>query len=204
MPLWKKIIKVLKEWLQIIITAIILAVLINLFIFQPVRIEGESMMPTLHNNDYVILSKLGRTFGRDLKYGDIVVIDRSQNKSNFLLDDIQNLIILKGLKKKNLIIKRIIGLPGDSIEIRDGAVIRNGTPVEEPYILDKMQDKGADLQDSYLVPENYVFVLGDNRNNSMDSRIIGYIPIDRIKGTMVLDISKLLRQASAKGTGSGK
>ncbi|NLB41165.1 MAG: S26 family signal peptidase, partial [Clostridiales bacterium] len=67
--MWKKIKKTLFEWIQMIVLSVVAAVLINLFVFQPVRIEGESMIPTLQNEDYVILSKLGRTFDLDLKYG---------------------------------------------------------------------------------------------------------------------------------------
>jgi signal peptidase I len=94
------------------------------------------------------------------------------------------------MQNRNLLIKRVIGLPGDTIEIREGSLFRNGELLEEPYLLEQNMYGQA----SYQVPEDHVFVLGDNRNNSMDSRVIGFIPIDNIKGTMVLDVSKLLRQ----------
>ncbi|NLC43795.1 MAG: signal peptidase I [Clostridiales bacterium] len=189
--MWKKIRKTLSEWFQMIVLSVVVAILINLFVFQPVRIEGESMIPTLQNEDYVILSKLGRTFNMDLKYGDIVVIDRSGEKSRSIFDEIQKTGIFNNkVDEKKLIIKRIIGLEGDKVDIRDGRVYRNGILLDEPYLLDEIM---LEPNDSYLVPPGHVFVLGDNRNNSLDSRLIGYIPIESIQGTMVLDISELLR-----------
>ena len=188
--MWKKIKKTLFEWIQMIVLSVVAAVLINLFVFQPVRIEGESMIPTLQNEDYVILSKLGRTFDLDLKYGDIVVIDRSGEQSRSIFDEIQNIGIFNKVDEKKLIIKRVIGLEGDNVEIRDGRVYRNGILLDEPYLLDEIM---LGPKDSYIVPPGHVFVLGDNRNNSLDSRLIGYIPIESIQGTMVLDVSELLR-----------
>jgi signal peptidase I len=190
LTMWKKVRKTLLEWIQMIVFSLVIAVLINLFIFQPVRIEGESMIPTLQNNDYVILSKLGKTFDFDLKYGDIVVIDRSGGQPRSIFDEIKNIGIFNRVDDKRLIIKRIIGLEGDNIEILDGRVYRNGELLDEPYLLDEIM---LGPKDSYHVPPGHVFVLGDNRNNSLDSRIIGYIPIESIQGTMVLDVSELLR-----------
>lgn len=188
--MWKKIRKTIFEWIQMIVLSIVVAVLINLFVFQPVRIEGKSMTPTLQNNDYVILSKLGKTFNLDFKYGDIVVIDPDIEHKSSILDEIQRIAFLKQVDDQKLIIKRIIGLAGDKIEIRDGRVYRNELLLDEPYLLDEIM---LGPENSYHVPADHVFVLGDNRNNSLDSRIIGYIPVDSIQGTMVLDVSELLR-----------
>lgn len=148
------------------------------------------MKPTLQDNDFVIVSRIGKTLNLDLKYGDIVVIDRRIDRKRSILDDIRDLGIFNRMQNRNLLIKRVIGLPGDTIEIREGSLFRNGELLEEPYLLEQNMYGQA----SYQVPEDHVFVLGDNRNNSMDSRVIGFIPIDNIKGTMVLDVSKLLRQ----------
>lgn len=187
---WNKARKAVFEWIQMIALSIILAIFINLFIVQPVRVEGESMKPTLQDNDFVIVSRIGKTLNLDLKYGDIVVIDRRIDRKRSILDDIRDLGIFNRMQNRNLLIKRVIGLPGDTIEIREGSLFRNGELLEEPYLLEQNMYGQA----SYQVPEDHVFVLGDNRNNSMDSRVIGFIPIDNIKGTMVLDVSKLLRQ----------
>ena len=173
-----------------VVISVILAVLINLFLFQPVRVEGESMKPTLQDNDYVILSRLGKTLNRGWNYGDIVVIDRRIDRKRSLWDDLKDLGMFNRMENRNLLIKRIIGLPGDIIEIRREGVYRNGELLDETYLAEKFVYK---KEERYVVPEGHVFVMGDNRDNSMDSRTIGYIPIDNIKGTMVLDISKYLR-----------
>src|SRR5690554_4888422 len=187
---WNKARKAVFEWIQMIALSVILAIFINLFIVQPVRVEGESMKPTLQDNDFVIVSRIGKTLNLDLKYGDIVVIDRRIDRKRSILDDIRDLGIFNRMQNRNLLIKRVIGLPGDTIEIRNHGIFRNGELLEEPYLV---EDFVYDTEEYYLVPEDHVFVLGDNRKNSMDSRSIGFIPIDNIKGTMVLDISKLLR-----------
>jgi signal peptidase I len=186
----KKFFKSLLEWIEMIVISIGLALVINLFIMQPIKVEGSSMLPTLYDNDFVIISRLGKTFNLDLDYGDIVVIDRRTDRKRTILDDIADISILHKFENKNLWIKRVIGLPGDTIEIRNGSVYRNGTQLDEPYILEEYVHGP---NETFLVPEDHVFVLGDNRNNSMDSRRIGYIPYENIKGTLALDISKLLR-----------
>ncbi|MGI6140125.1 MAG: signal peptidase I [Caldicoprobacterales bacterium] len=186
----KKTWKILLELIQMVVFAMVLAVLINLFLFQPVRVEGNSMEPTLQNKDFVILSRIGKTLNLELDYGDIVVIDRRIERKRSLLDDIQDLGLFNRMGNRNLLIKRVIGLPGDTVEIRSDGVRRNGILLDEPYLVEEYVYHS---EERYLVPEGNVFVLGDNRNNSMDSRVIGFIPIDNIKGTMVLDVSKLLR-----------
>lgn len=188
--MWKRVFRFLWEFVQMVAISLILAVLINLFLFQPVRVEGESMKPTLNDNDYVILSRIGKTFNKGWEYGDIVVIDRRIDRKRSLWDDIKDLGIFNRMENRNLLIKRIIGLPGDVIEIRSQGVYRNGELLDEPYLAEKFV---YNKEERYEVPEGHVFVLGDNRNNSMDSRTIGYIPMDNIKGTMVLDISRFLR-----------
>jgi len=190
MAFLKKAGRILLEWIEVLAVSFILAVLINLFVIQPVKVEGSSMMPTLLDNDFVILSRISKTLNLDLKYGDIVVIDRRTDRKRSILDDIGDLGFFSRVDNRNLLIKRVIGLPGDTIEIRDGSVYRNGERLEEPYL---MEDTMYGREETYTVPEGHVFVLGDNRNNSMDSRVLGPIPMDNIKGTMVLDISKLLR-----------
>ncbi|HHY83614.1 MAG TPA: signal peptidase I [Clostridiales bacterium] len=190
MAFLKKAGRILLEWVEILAVSFILAVVINLFVIQPVKVEGSSMMPTLQDNDFVILSRISKTLNLDLKYGDIVVIDRRTDRKRSILDDIGDLGFFSRVDNRNLLIKRVIGLPGDTIEIRDGGVYRNGERLDEPYL---MEDTMYGREETYTVPEGHVFVLGDNRNNSMDSRVIGPIPMDNIKGTMVLDISKLLR-----------
>lgn len=188
--MWKRAWKFLLELTKMVFISIISALLINLFVFQPVRVEGESMIPTLQDKDFVILSRVGKTLNLDLEYGKIVVIDRRIDRKRSLLDDIQDLGMFNRMENRNLLIKRVIGLPGDTIEFGSDGVYRNGNLLEEPYILEKFE---YPLEEIYLIPEDHIFVLGDNRSSSMDSRTIGFIPMGNVKGTMVIDISKLLR-----------
>jgi signal peptidase I len=186
----KKFMKSALEWVEMIVVSIVLALIINLFILQPIKVEGSSMLPTLNNNDFVIISRLGKTFNLDLKHGDIVVIDHRTDRRRTILDDITDISVLHRFENRNLWIKRVIGLPGDSIEIRNGSLYRNGKQVNEPYILEQ---NIYGPNETFIVPEDHIFVLGDNRNNSMDSRRIGYVPFDNIKGTLAVDISRLMR-----------
>lgn len=187
------IVKFLKwawEWFQIIAVSILLAVLINLFVLQPIRVEGRSMMPTLHNNDFLIISRIGKTLNTGYDYDDIVVIDKRTDRKRTFLDDIKEISFFRRLPNKNLWIKRIIGKEGDVIEIKNGEVYRNGEKLNETYIKDEKMDWP---DETYKVPKGHVFVMGDNRNDSMDSRVIGYIPIENIKGKMAFDVSSMFR-----------
>lgn len=186
-----KLMKSLFEWVEMILISVALALLINLFVLQPIRVEGSSMLPTLNDNDFVIISRIGKTLGMSIEYGDIVVVDKRTDRRRTLLDDIREISILNRFRNENLWIKRVIGKPGDHIEIRSGQLFRNDSIVHEPYLKDeRMYDPDA----SFVVPPEHVFVMGDNRNNSMDSRRVGFIPVDNIKGRLAVDVSALLRK----------
>lgn len=158
------------EWLKALLIAFGLAAIIRVFLFTPIVVDGESMMPTLEDGDKMIVSKIAYTIGAPKRF-DVIVFHAPEGKDY---------------------IKRIIGLPGDQIEYRDDVLYVNGEAVEEPY-LDQYKAEliGMPLTGDFtleeiigedLVPENHVFVLGDNRRESKDSRRIGVIPIDKIIG----------------------
>ena len=130
---------------------IILVLLIKAFIFTPVIVNGPSMMTNLHDKDIMILDKIGMKINGINRF-DIVVIQTSQSK----------------------IIKRIIGLPGEIIEYKDNKLYINDKEVEDPY----PSQITSDIE-RQLIPENTYYVLGDNRTDSVDSRILG--PIDKNK-----------------------
>ena len=147
-----------------------MAAIIRVFLFTPIVVDGVSMMPTLADGDRMIVNKIGYTIGKPDRF-DIVVFHAPEQKDY---------------------IKRVIGLPGDEVEYRDDILYINGEPIEEPY-LDKYKAEVADspltedftLEEkiqSTVVPEGHVFVLGDNRRKSKDSRHIGVVPIDEIIG----------------------
>lgn len=158
------------EWMKALLIAFGLAAIIRVFLFTPIVVDGESMMPTLENGDRMIVNKIGYTIGKPDRF-DIVVFHAPEEKDY---------------------IKRVIGLPGDTVEYKDDVLYINGESFEEPY-LDQNKAEVADgplTEDFTLeekiqrttVPEGHVFVLGDNRRRSKDSRHIGAVAIDEIIG----------------------
>ena len=156
------------EWIVTIVAALAIALVIRTFIFEPVRVDGQSMDDTLADGEVMFVSKLRYTSfdfigGRISAFGDPkrfdVVICRYPNRgyTNF--------------------VKRIIGIPGDTVRIEDGYVYVNDEKYDEPYINDDYRTGlGANFPE-FKVPEGQYFVMGDHRNNSNDSRYVG--PIDR-------------------------
>lgn len=184
-----KLLKEIADWTYSLAIALALAIVINAFVFQPTRVVGSSMEPNLHNNDYVFVSKLSHTFVATPDYGDIVIIDSRVFRDRSVKDDLADpvstyLSVAKLAEVDNHIwIKRVIGRPGDTIEIKDGKVYRNGTELEEPYIKEAMR---AAAPKRVIVPPSQVYVMGDNRNNSSDSRYIGPVPVSHVLGKVVM------------------
>ena len=156
------------EWIKALFIAIILAFIIRTFLFTPILVEGSSMEPTLQDQDRMIVTKISEP-----KRFDIVVFHASESKDY---------------------IKRVIGLPGDRIEYIDDILYINGTPYDEPYLTEFKQEIGdRPLTGSFtlretpvgsaVVPEGHLFVMGDNRQDSTDSRHIGAIPMEKVVGT---------------------
>ncbi|MDE7364965.1 MAG: signal peptidase I [Ruminococcus sp.] len=182
------IIKDIIEIAESTIATIFVVVLIFTYILHPVNIVGHSMLPTLNltakdeDTDKIFMS----TVFFDVKYGDILVIDKMEN---YLLDSSGNAYIPESSAINECIIKRVIAVGGQTIDIRDGHVYVDGEMLNEPYINEP--DSTADLSDSAFtgqypitVPDGYYFVMGDNRNHSTDSRArsVGLIKKDQIYG----------------------
>ncbi|WP_046175075.1 signal peptidase I [Domibacillus indicus] len=154
------------EWTKALLIAVGLAALIRYFIFAPIVVDGLSMMPTLESGDRMIVNKLG-----DPDRFDIVVFHAPEKKDY---------------------IKRVIGLPGETVEYKDDVLYVNGKAIDEPY-LDQYKSEVTDgpltpdftlvdIIGQETVPEGEIFVLGDNRRFSKDGRHIGTIKIDEIVG----------------------
>lgn len=145
--------KILKEVIPYIVI-IIVVILIKTYIFTPVIVNGDSMLNTLHDNDIMILNKI------DIRLNGIDRFD---------------IVVIKTGKTK--IIKRVIGLPGETVEYKDNKLYINGKKIKDNY--------GSDITydfDLVKVPNNFYFVLGDNRTDSIDSRMLGPISKDDILG----------------------
>lgn len=162
--------------------AILLSLLITVFVFQPYKVDGHSMDPTLHDEQRIYASKINHTFSTNPSYGDIVIVDSRFNRERSFTDDIAESPLVNMVLKNDAgfyYVKRVIGKSGDMIEVKEGKVYRNGQVLDEPYINGPMN---ITPDQKWTVPEDHVFVMGDNRNHSTDSRSLGFCPISHIMG----------------------
>jgi signal peptidase I len=180
-----KAIKEIGSWISTFGIAFALTLFIGIFVFQPYQVDGHSMDPTLNDKERIYVSKLSHSFAYLPNYGDIVVIDSRVERNRTLKDDLAEHPLLELITKGKMnddhifFVKRVLGKPGDVLEFKDHKVYRNGQPVEEPYLKESM-DYVSDRK--WVVPEKHIFVMGDNRNHSSDSREIGFIPLDHVMG----------------------
>lgn len=158
------------EWLKALIIAVLLAAIIRYFLFAPIVVDGLSMTPTLHDQDRMIVNKFSYKIGEPKRF-DIIVFHAPEQKDY---------------------IKRVIGLPGDKIEYKDDILYVNDEPYEEPYLDEKKKEvidgpltepfTLLELTGQETVPEGHLFVMGDNRRYSKDSRHIGTVPMEKVLG----------------------
>jgi signal peptidase I len=157
-PWWRGPFQAVRALLETVIPALLIAIGINLFLAQATQVQGQSMEPNLHTAQRLVVEKVTYRF-HGPRRGDIVVIDLPA-------------------AGPDLLIKRVIGLPGETVSSKGGQVFINGEPLEEPYI---RNPGGRDVTEQ-IVPPLHVLVMGDNRRFSNDSRNFGPVPIDRIIG----------------------
>ncbi len=147
----------LRDILETVLLAGVIFIIINT-VTARIKIQSVSMEPTLYENDFVIVNKLAYRFGEPSR-GDIIIFHPPDDPATIPF------------------IKRVIGLPGDAILVEQGQVFVNGYLLREPYIKSSPSSDG-----SWTVPEGHLFVMGDNRNNSSDSRTWGSVPLDNVIG----------------------
>jgi signal peptidase I len=152
--------------LRDLIFALMFAALAVVFVVQPVKVEGTSMLPRLHDGERIFVNKLIYYGLPKLERGDIIVFWYPNDPSKSY-------------------IKRIIGLPGETVEVREARILINGAELQEPY-LDPQLNLSHASQAPTLVKEHYYFVMGDNRDHSSDSRIWGLVPEKYIYGKALL------------------
>lgn len=163
------------EWILVLGGALVIAVLVRTFAFQTFWIPSPSMASTLEKGDRVLVNKLSYRFG-DPERGDVIVFERPPGETGTIKD----------------LIKRVIGLPGEQVSIMDGSVYIDGRKLDESYTHDLPTDPnvgcgtgdttGIDTPTGMLVPDGYVFVMGDNRIQSHDGRCFGPVDEDLIVG----------------------
>lgn len=153
------------SWARDLAFSVVLAFILIVFIYQPVKVEGTSMMPALTDQERIFINKFTYRFGSgQIERGDMVVF-------------------LFPLDKSKSYIKRVIGLPGDIVEIDNGAVIVNGQPLDESYVPEEYRDRQS--LSPTTVPQDSYFVLGDHRSSSNDSRAWGTVERKYIYGKAV-------------------
>ena len=172
----------------LLLTALVIAVIIKTFLIQPFWIPSESMLPTIQVNDRVMVNKLAYRWGEPQR-GDVVVFrDPREDEIEESIPEavIRSVLEAVGIRTRGRddLIKRVIGLPGETVEVRDNQVVINGTPLDEPYLEEVfMPDEPV-----ITVSDTEVFVMGDNRNASFDSRRFGPIPLDDLVGQAFVTI----------------
>ena len=185
--IYKKILFEIIDWIKIFVFAILIVVIIRGFVIEPVIVNGISMEDTLFNGQKLLIYKLGYFF-HPPKRGDIVVLRYQSlpSTSNSISGKWGSLSRAFPAVAEIDYIKRVIGLPGDKIDIIEGYVYVNGEKLEEVYVKGKTYKDVMDFP--VVVPENTVFVMGDNREYSKDSRTIGFVEFNRIRGKAILRI----------------
>lgn len=191
----QKVIDEIISWSKALLIAVAISIIVSAFIVQPFTVSGSSMEPTFDGEDPLNVDKIGdRLFiyksayilGEEPEFNDIVIIDSRIDRKRTLKDNLLESPIVRMITRKNddenYWIKRVIGEAGDTIEFKDGRVYRNGTELVENFIKEEM----VGSFETVVVPENYIFVMGDNRNNSRDSRSIGPIPKENVLGEVLL------------------
>lgn len=192
------------EWIICIIIALIIALAFRYFIGTPTIVQQPSMYPTLQENQRLWLNRWVRTIKRMPSRGEIITFE-APSVDILTLEDLEQSSIAKYYEEdrnlwekftyyvleveKKSYIKRVIGLPGEHVEIKDGKVYIDGEELEENYlqegvITDNIRGYCSDL----VVPENCVFVMGDNRTQSTDSRCFGCIPLEKIESKVWIRI----------------
>jgi signal peptidase I len=143
------------SWLRDLLVSVVISAFIIIFLYQPVRVEGTSMLPMLEDQDRLFINKIAYRVG-DIHRGDVVVFEYPRDHAKSY-------------------IKRVIALPGDKLRIEDGQVYVNGVRLKEPYVPNRFADDRS--QPEQVLPPNEYFVMGDHRSISSDSREFG--PVDR-------------------------
>ncbi len=190
------------EWIYCIIIAVVIAILIKYFVGTPTIVKQSSMVPTFTQNDRLILNRLTRTMKKMPERGDIITFEAPSNNAEELTAEEAKNPIAKYENEptnwwdsfvyhvleigKDSYIKRVIAIPEDHVELKDGEVYLNGEKLDEPYLSDDVITNSAGALKDFIVPENCVFAMGDNREYSKDCRAFGCIPLDKIESTVVL------------------
>lgn len=186
----KSLAREIMEWIFCLFAAFAIAVVIKYFIFTPTLVQQGSMTPTILNGERVLINRLVRTFNIPIFRGDIITFEmpvatsedgtacynENSGVASFILHDLLEIT-------KTSYIKRVIGVAGDHVRITEnGDVYINDIKKNENYLVDGLKMPITGEYYDLVVPEGYVFVMGDNRTGSTDSRVFGCIPLSKVEG----------------------
>ena len=157
--------KALVENFKLVAIALLIAVVVRIFIAEPRYIPSPSMVPTLSVGDRLLVDKVSYRINVP-EPGDIVVFEPPPQLQGY------------GYSASQAFIKRVVGLPGQTVQVEKGSVLIDGEPLSEPYILEPPQYEMPAVQ----IPSDSLFVMGDNRNDSNDSHVWGFLPTDNVIG----------------------
>lgn len=187
----KSVFREIFEWILCIVVALTVAVIIKYYLFTPTLVQQRSMTPTILDGERVLINRIVRTLKLPIYRGDIITFESPSAASNddakAYYDEREGLMnfITYDLLEINKIsfIKRVIGIAGDHVEItEDGNVYVNGTKLNETYLSGDVITPITGKFYNLIVPDGYIFVMGDNRGGSSDSREFGCIPLEKVEG----------------------
>ncbi len=192
--------KELFEWFYTILFALVIVFAVKTFLFDIVKVDGESMFPTLHHGDRLIVQRIAY----EPKAGDIIILDSAYKNRQEYYENLEmtyskdisaierafDYFSLDKSLKKRYYVKRIIALPGQTVDIRNGSVYIDGELLDEEYYQGETHITDVSVEYPLTVEEDHVFVMGDNRSNSADSRTssLGQVPYDAIMGGAIFRI----------------
>ena len=196
-------IKDILEWIGCFVIALVIAIIFRYYVGTPTIVKQPSMYPTLQENQRLWLNRWGRTTKTLPKRGEIITFEEPEKTSYSILEiDAKNPVakyenrtglnwFVKNFLEigKRSYIKRVIALPGEHVQIKDGKVYINEEELYEPYLQDGIVTDVMGVGfDDFIVPENCIFAMGDNRNHSTDCRAFGCIPLEKIESTVAIRI----------------
>lgn len=186
----KSLCKEILDWVVCILAAFIIAIVIKYFVFTPTLVQQRSMTPTILDGERVLINRLVRTFKMPIYRGDIITFEMPENtnedglatyseRTGFMDFVVHDLLELT----KTSYIKRVIGVAGDHVKISNkGEVYVNDQKLNETYLVEGLKTPITGDYYDLIIPDGYIFVMGDNRRGSTDSRVFGCIPLEKVEG----------------------
>lgn len=187
---WVKVLKEIRSWAILLALVLILSALINSQLFAMATVQEVSMQNTLYAEQKLVVNRLSYRKSPPKK-GDIIIFYQKREIGNFYQEFIRSMgnyfsFIRPKEESRDRMVKRVIGVAGDVIDIKDGYVYLNGERLEEPYVKGTTEEGRLNLP--ITVGENQIFVMGDNRERSMDSRDFGPVDVSHVEGKVSLRI----------------